>query len=124
MHKPVLKSLAFASLAYASLLSHNTTNVLAQGDASGALDAASLERRLERVEKVLDNQVLVKLLQRIEGLQQEMRELRNQIEQQEYELKSLAERQRDLYLDSDRRLRDLEAKTIVRQRPQRSRGAR
>jgi tol-pal system protein YbgF len=68
----------------------------------------SLDQRLARIERVMDNKILLDLLQRVESLQVEVRELRGEIESQGFELESLKKRQRDLYLDTDRRLRDLE----------------
>ncbi len=69
---------------------------------------ASLEARLGRLEKVFENQVLRELLQSVDALQSEIRELRGEIESQYNELDILEKRQRDLYRDSDQRLRDLE----------------
>jgi tol-pal system protein YbgF len=52
--------------------------------------------------------VVRELLQSVDGLQAEIRELRGEIEGQYNDLEVLQKRQRDLYRDSDRRLRDLE----------------
>ncbi|MEM7292772.1 MAG: tol-pal system protein YbgF [Pseudomonadota bacterium] len=82
-----------------------------EGDSALAAQDASLakiDQRVKRIERILENQVLLELLQRVESLQDEVRELRGEIESQGYELESMKKRQRDLYLDSDRRLRDLE----------------
>jgi tol-pal system protein YbgF len=48
------------------------------------------------------------MLQSVQSLQKEVRELRGEIENQNHELEVLSKRQRDLYVDSDKRLRDLE----------------
>lgn len=88
-----------------------TGQPLAQrADQNAALQArlAALEARLGRLEKVFENQVVRELLQSVDGLQAEIRELRGEIEGQYHELEVLQTRQRDLYRDSDRRLRDLE----------------
>ncbi len=61
-----------------------------------------------RLEKVFENQVVRELLQSVDGLQAEIRELRGEIEGQYNDLEVLQKRQRDLYRDSDRRLRELE----------------
>lgn len=79
-----------------------STPVFAQ---SGSL--ADVDSRLQRVERVLD-QSLLELLQRIDGLQQEIRQLRGEIESQTYELETLKKRNRGLYLDTDKRIADLE----------------
>jgi len=71
-----------------------------------------LENRVQRLERMLDNRVLIQLLQRIEGLQQEMRELRGQIELQTNEMEAMNKRNRDLYLDTDSRLQAIEGKRL------------
>lgn len=62
-----------------------------------------LEQRPEATAQLLD------LFQRIERLEQEMRELRGSIETMNHEMESLSRRQRELYLDLDRRLQRLES---------------
>ena len=82
-----------------------------EGDEAAAVQATSIakiDKRVQRIERILDNQVMLELLQRVESLQTELRELRGEIESQGFEIESMRKRQRDLYLDSDRRLRDLE----------------
>ncbi|MDH3713261.1 MAG: tol-pal system protein YbgF [Gammaproteobacteria bacterium] len=80
----------------------------ATADATLQARLASLEARLGRLEKVFENQVVRELLQSVDGLQAEIRELRGEIEGQYNDMEVLQKRQRDLYRDSDRRLRDLE----------------
>lgn len=77
--------------------------------AEKAPDNAALNQRLQRLERILDNQVLLDMLQRIDGLQNEVRQLRGEIERLNHEQGNLAKRQRDLYLDTDRRLQSLES---------------
>ncbi len=67
-----------------------------------------IEQRVQRLERILDNRVLIDLLQRIEAVQREMRELRGEIELQRNELANMERRNRDLYIDTDRRLQDIE----------------
>ncbi len=69
----------------------------------------ALEARLARVERLLENRTLVDMALALESLQQENQQLLGQLEEQAYELESLKKRQRDLYLDVDRRLAQLEA---------------
>lgn len=85
----------------------STSTTLVETD-SGSTNAVSISHRLKRIERMLDNQVMLEMLQRIESLQTEVRELRGELESQAFELQSMRKRQRDLYLDTDRRLRDLE----------------
>lgn len=63
--------------------------------------------RLVRVERVLD-QSLLELLQQVESLKREIRILRGELENQTYELSNVRKRNRDLYLDTDQRITDLE----------------
>ncbi len=70
---------------------------------------ASLEQRVAKMERMLDSGTLLKLLQSVEELKAEVRELRGQLEQQQYSLSQMTDRQRDLYLDVDRRLQRMEA---------------
>lgn len=67
-----------------------------------------LETRLQRVERVLDNQSLVSLANELQQLRAEMSELRNQLETLQFEAENARKRQRDLYVDIDTRLNSLE----------------
>ncbi len=69
----------------------------------------SLEQRVGKMERILDSGTLLKLLQSVEALKAEVRELRGQLEQQQYSLSQMTDRQRELYLDVDRRLQRAEA---------------
>ncbi len=69
---------------------------------------ARLEKDLARLQRLIDNRALLELVQRVDDLSREVSELRGQMEQQNYDLSGLKKRQRELYLDTDRRLRDLE----------------
>ncbi len=71
-----------------------------------------LDARVQRLERMLDNRVLIQLLQRLESLQQEVRELRGEIELQSNELVGIGKRNRDLYLDTDDRLQALEGRKL------------
>lgn len=68
----------------------------------------STEERLNRLERILDNQGLVEMLVRIDNLQNELQILRGEIELHTHELEDIKQRQRDLYVDIDRRLLRLE----------------
>ncbi len=69
----------------------------------------TLEQRVGTMERILDSGTLLKLLQSVEALNAEVRELRGQLEQQQYSLSQMTDRQRELYLDVDRRLQRAEA---------------
>jgi len=68
----------------------------------------STEERLSRLERILENQGLVEMLARLDNLQSELQILRGEIELHAHELEEIKQRQRDLYVDIDRRLLLLE----------------
>jgi tol-pal system protein YbgF len=68
----------------------------------------SVEQRLSRMEQLLNSQGLVDLLLKVESLQTELQRLQGQNEEQLHALQELKQRQRDLYIDIDRRLLQLE----------------
>ena len=67
----------------------------------------TVDSRLSRIERVLD-QSLLEQLQRVDSLQKEIRKLRGEIESLNYEVDTLTKRNSDLYADTDRRITDLE----------------
>ncbi len=71
----------------------------------------SLEERISRLERQADNPVLLEMLGRLEAMQREIQELRGAVEMQEHKIGGIEQRQRDLYIDSDRRLRQLESRS-------------
>jgi len=58
------------------------------------------------------NRSIVELLNRIDQLQKELRQLRGDFEVVNHELTGIKHRQRELYLDMDRRLRDVELASV------------
>ena len=71
----------------------------------------SADERLSRLERLINSQGLVDLLLRLEALQKEVQQLRGDIETQTYITNDLKKRQRDLYIDIDRRLLKIERNT-------------
>ena len=67
-----------------------------------------LDSRLLRIERVLANQSLLDLSQRIEASQNEARILRGQLEELQHTVQRNQEQQRELYGDVDRRLAAVE----------------
>ncbi len=67
-----------------------------------------LDARLGRIEKVVNNQSLVQLANQLDQLQAETKELRGEIETLQHDNETGQDRQRQLYLDVDRRLQALE----------------
>jgi tol-pal system protein YbgF len=71
----------------------------------------SVEQRLNRIEQMLKSQGLVDLMLKVESLQSELQRLQGQNEEQLHALQELKQRQRDLYVDIDRRLLQIERNT-------------
>ncbi len=69
----------------------------------------TIQERLARLERNAgSSQGIAELVTQIQQLQQELAQLRGQLEQQAYELESLKKRQKVLYMDVDSRLQALE----------------
>ncbi len=79
------------------------------GVALAQTSTAPLSDRVARLERLLNSDTLIQLLQRLERLQKEVQELRGELEVQTHDLAQLKQRQRELYLDIDRRLREAQA---------------
>ncbi len=77
--------------------------------ADEGLENLSDKQRIQRLERMLDSDVLREQRETMMSLREETAALREQIEQQEYELESMKQRQRNLYLDMDRRINSVEA---------------
>ena len=70
----------------------------------------SLEDRLQLMERRM--QALTDILMRLDRIQQEMQQLRGDVEMQGHAVESLKKRQRDLYGDIDRRMMQLTGKRL------------
>lgn len=66
------------------------------------------EQRIQKLERLLDSKGLVEILIKLEELQKEVQILRGEVEMSNHTLGSIKKRQRDLYVDIDRRLLKLE----------------
>ena len=71
------------------------------------LKLTDVDERLGRVERVVSNQSLLTLSQRIDVLEAQMREMRGTIDELQNSNDRLTKQQRDLYADLDRRLKAL-----------------
>ncbi|MEK7321665.1 MAG: tol-pal system protein YbgF [Pseudomonadota bacterium] len=69
----------------------------------------ALEARVAKLERLLEGQALADLALRVQQLQQDLQSLRGELEVQANEMNGLKQRQRDVYLDIDRRLQQLSA---------------
>ena len=68
-----------------------------------------MQKDMKQLRRLLDNRGLLELFQRMDDLADEVSSLRGMLEQQNHDLAGLKKRQRELYLDTDRRLRELES---------------
>ena len=68
-----------------------------------------LEQRLQTIERVMKNQSLVNLSQQVAASERRGDELQGRVEELEHGAESTAERQRQLYVDVDTRMQELEA---------------
>ena len=83
----------------------------AAGGSQGAAATAApltLEQRVAKIERLVESQTLLDMLQRLDALQQEVQQLRGMVEEQGHTMDGLTQRQRELYLDIDRRIRQVE----------------
>jgi tol-pal system protein YbgF len=69
----------------------------------------AMEKRLANIERLLQSNGLLDMLQQIEFLQQEIAKLRGEIEVNNHVIDQMKNRQRDLYTDIDRRLQSIES---------------
>lgn len=97
MRVPVTRSLALAV----------TLITLAVLPVQGVM-AVSTSDRLDNIERKLDSRGLQDMLNRIQQLQQDLQELRGELEVQTHSMQDMQRRQREQYLDIDRRLQQLE----------------
>ena len=72
---------------------------------------ANIQQEVEKLYRMMDNRALLDLFQKVDVLVDEISQLRGEIEEQTNGLAEIKKRQRELYLDIDRRLRDLENRT-------------
>ena len=69
---------------------------------------AATDARLDSIERKLDSRGLLEMLNRVEQLQQDIQQLRGDLEVQAHTLEDIQRRSREQYLDIDRRLQQLE----------------
>jgi len=73
-----------------------------------------LDRRLQAIERVVQNQSLVTMTQQLGTLERRVDELQGAAEESEYNASTTYERQRELYADLDARIQGLESKLQAR----------
>jgi len=72
---------------------------------------ASTQARLDRIERQLESRGLIDMLNQLEQLQRDVQQLRGELEVQTHQAGEMQRRQREQYLDIDRRLQQLETGT-------------
>lgn len=72
------------------------------------LSRMTVKQRLERLENIIGSDVLMEQSRQLDALQQEVSMLREMLEEKDYQLDLVTQRQRSLYSDMDRRLNSLE----------------
>ena len=72
-----------------------------------------LETRMDRVDRIVSNQSLTEMSQRLDALQAEMRVQQGRLEELQNENEQLKRQQRDLYADLEKRLQATSAGTIA-----------
>ena len=91
---------------------HGVLALCVAGMAAPALaankDELAVAERLGKLERALSSSGLIELSKQIEALQQEVRQLRGDLENQAFTLEQARKAQRDAYADNDRRLSALE----------------
>lgn len=76
-----------------------------------AENEATVESRLNRLERLVNSKGLVDIMVRVESMQNELQRLLGEIELQKHSLDEIKKRQRDLYVDIDRRLLQIERRS-------------
>jgi len=80
-----------------------------QGEDPVLAKLTELERRMQAIERIVQNQSLVNLTQQVSSLERRDDEVLGRVEELEHDSGSTADRQRQLYADLDARIRELEA---------------
>ncbi len=65
-----------------------------------------------RLGRLIDNQAMLEMMQIVDEISTEISQLNGQIEQQTFDIAEIKKQQRELYLDVDRRLRELESGAV------------
>jgi tol-pal system protein YbgF len=103
--KTSLVRFAIAAAAVAAIVGSSS---LSARDDPVELKLTDLEARMIRIEKIVNNQSLIELANQLDQLRSETASLRGDVEQLRHDTDSAASRQRELYVDVDKRLQSLE----------------
>jgi len=73
-----------------------------------AVQVKKLDRRLDKIEKLLNNKILIETVGRLDDLQSELNEIRDDVETMGYKVQSASKRNTNYFIDTDRRINELE----------------
>lgn len=96
-----------ASLAVVTVLS-GCASMGGEAQQQQAQRMSSMEQKIADIERRLDNMSSVAMLEQVEALRAQVRQLRGELEEQQYKQTNAEQRQRQQFLDLDNRLRSLE----------------
>lgn len=107
MKDPGLRANALMAVAIVAMaMAITTTAVMAQAPVS---NPGKLEARINQLERSMSGSSLVQMHQSMQTLAREVRELRGEAEEQTHSIEQLKRRQRDMFLDVDKRLQVIES---------------
>jgi len=71
-----------------------------------------LSEEMSRMGRLVDNRAMLEMIQQVDQISEDINLLRGEIEVQGNDINEIKKRQRELYQDIDRRLRDMESRTV------------
>ena len=71
-----------------------------------------LSEEMSRMGRLVDNRAMLEMIQQVDQISEDVNLLRGEIEVQGNDINEIKKRQRELYQDIDRRLRDMESRTV------------
>ncbi|MDC1287511.1 tol-pal system protein YbgF [Gammaproteobacteria bacterium] len=72
----------------------------------------TLSEDMDRMGRLVDNRAMLEMIQQVDQISEDINLLRGEIEVQGNDVVEIKKRQRELYQDIDRRLRDMESRTV------------
>ena len=72
----------------------------------------ALSDDMNRMGRLVDNRAMLEMIQQVDQISEDINLLRGEIEVQGNDVVEIKKRQRELYQDIDRRLRDMESRTV------------
>lgn len=106
----MMRAVAFAAACAAAVLLGGCATGVQPNDPY-AIKLDRISQRVDRLDRILNNQSLAGLSQRLDSIESQVRDLRGQVQELAHEIDESNSRERNLYQDLDRRLRALETAT-------------